>query len=148
MSKLLIYYSYTGNVELISFYFKENGYELRRVTEKKKMPKSFFFSILLGGFRAGIHAKGKLIDYDNDVSKFDEIVIASPIWNGRLTPAINSVIKQTNLENKKVSFVLSAGGGEAPKAIKKIRKLFGDVEVIVLKEPKKYKEELEKLKAL
>ena len=99
MSKLLIYYSYTGNVELISSYFKENGYELRRVTEKKKMPKSFFFSILLGGFRAGIHAKGKLIDYDNDVSKFDEIVIASPIWNGRLTPAINSVIKQTNLES-------------------------------------------------
>ena len=148
MSKLLIYYSYTGNVELISSYFKENGYELRRVTEKKKMPKSFFFSILLGGFRAGIHAKGKLIDYDNDVSKFDEIVIASPIWNGRLTPAINSVIKQTNLENKKVSFVLSAGGGEAPKAIKKIRKLFGDVEVIVLKEPKKYPDELEKLKAL
>ena len=148
MSKLLIYYSYTGNVELVSSYFKENGFQLRRVYEKKKMPKSFFFAVLSGGFRAGIHAKGKLINYDNDVSKFDEIVIATPIWNGRFAPAINSVLKQTNLKDKKVSFVLSAGGGEAPRVIKKIKKLFGDVKVVVLKDPKKNKEELEKLKAL
>ena len=146
MKKLLIYYSHTGSIELVSKEFESKGYELRRVIEKKKMPKSFFFTILAGGFRASMNAKGKLIDYDNDVSSYDEIVIASPIWNGRLTPAINSVLAQTDLKDKKVSFVLSSGGGEAPKAIKKRNKLFPNIKIVVLKEPKKYKEELEKLK--
>ena len=146
MKKLFIYYSHTGNLELVSEVFEKKGYEIRRVFEKKKMPKSFFLSMLVGGFRAGIHAKGKLVNYDNDVSGYDEIVIASPIWNGRLTPAINSVLNQLDLKNKKVSFVLSAGGGEAPKAIKVLNKKFGDIKIVVLKDPKKYQEELAKLK--
>ena len=75
-------------------------------------------------------------------------MIGSPIWNGRFTPAINSVLVQTNLENKKLTFVLYSGSGEGPKALKKINKLYKEARVIFLKDPKKNVEELEKLKDL
>ena len=148
MSKLFIYYSLTGSGEVVANKMKEKGYELRKVTEKKKMPKKFFFMILAGGFRAGVVAKGKLVDYNNDVSGYDEIVIGSPIWNGKLTPAINSVLKQTDLKSKKLSFIFYSGSGEGKGAEKKIKKLFPEASIMFLKEPKKYEKELEKLRNL
>ena len=143
--KLFIYYSLTGNGDLLAEKFKEKGFDIRKVIEKKKMPKTFFFMIMAGGFRASINAKAKLIDYNPDVSEYDEIVIGSPIWNARLTPAINSVIKLTDFSNKKLTFVFCSGSGEGKVALKKINKLFPEAKVVFLKEPKKNESELEKL---
>ena len=146
--KLFIYYSFTGSVDSIASKLKEQGYDLRRVIEKKKMPKSFFFSVLIGGFRAGMKQKGKLIDYNSDVSQYDEIVIGSPIWNGRFPPAINSVLALTELKDKKVTFVFSSGSGEGAKAKEWIEKNMPNASIIFLKEAKKNPQELEKIKHL
>ena len=148
MKKLFIYYSLTGSGDKVSKKFEEKGYDIRKVTEKKKMPKKFFFMILSGGFRASVGSKGKLIDYNNDVSSFDDIVIGSPIWNARLTPAINSVLAQTDFSNKNLTFVFYSGSGEGKKAEKKVKKLYPNAKIVFLKEPKKYEKELEKLENL
>ena len=148
MRKLFIYYSHTGSGDIISKEFEKAGYEIRKVIEKKKMPKSFFLQMMSGGFRATIKAKGKLVNYDNDVSKYDKIVIGSAIWNARLTPAINSVLNETNLEGKDVSFVLYSGSGTAKKAEERIKKEFPSAKILFLKEPKKYPEELKKLEEM
>ena len=145
MSKLFIYYSLTGSGDLVCKKLEEKGYEIRKVTEKKKMPKKFFFMVLAGGFRAGMGLKGKLVGYNNDVSSFEEVVIGSPIWNGRFPPAINSVLAQTDFTNKKLTFVFYSGSGEGKPAEKKVKKLFPDAQIVFLKEPKKYEKELEKL---
>ena len=39
MKKIFIYSSFTGNGDLIAEKMKEKGYEIRKVTEKKKFPK-------------------------------------------------------------------------------------------------------------
>jgi len=148
MKKLVIYYSHTGSSEAVAKELEKTGYELRKVCEEKKMPKAFFSQMMVGGFRAAISAKGKLVDYNPDVSEYDEIVVISPIWNGRITPAINSVIEKTDFIDKKVTFVFSSGGGKAPKASKKINKILPEANIIHLKEPRKYPEELEKIKNL
>ena len=148
MKKLFIYFSITGNGNKVADYLKDKGYEIRRVIEKKKPSKIFFFMVLGGGFRAGLNLKAKLIDYNPDVSEYDEIVIGSPIWNARFTPALNSVLKQTNLEGKKLTFVFYSGSGEGKVALKKANKIFPEANVIFLKEPRTFDEELEKLKDL
>lgn len=148
MKKLFLYCSYTGNGDIVSEEFKKNQYDIRKVIEKKKFPKSFFWSVFSGGFRASVHSKGKLVNYDPDVSSYDEVVIGSPIWNARLTPIANSIIKQTDFSNKKLTFVFYSGSGTGKKAEKKIKKLFPQATIIFIKEPKKYKEELEKLNIL
>ena len=148
MKKLFIYYSLTGSGEAVSKKFEEHNYVLRKVVEKKKMSNSSFLCILTGGFRAGMGIKGKLVNYDNDVSQFDEVVIGSPIWNGRFTPAINTVLADTDFSGKKLTFVFYSGSGEGAKALKRVNKEFKDSKVIFLKEPKKYPKELDKLSEL
>ena len=145
MAKIFIYYSNTGNGELVKDVFLNNGYEIRKVIPKHKLPKSFFFMIMTGGMLAGFNHKAKLKDFDYDISSYDEVVIGSPIWAGKLACPTNTILKKLNLDGKKLKFVLYSGGGSAPKAVDKLKQKY-EAEIIMLKEPKKNIEELEKLK--
>ncbi len=145
MAKLFIYYTRSGNGDVVANKFKELGYDIRKVETKYILSNNLFLACMKGGFHASIGKKAKLINYDNDVSQYDEIYIGSPIWNGRLSCPINTVLKNTNLTDKKLTFVLYSGSGEAKKALEKINKKYPESQVIILKEPKKHNEELGKL---
>ena len=148
MSKLFLYYSLSGNGDFVADKLKEKGYAIRKVEPKKEPPKKFFFQILACGFNAGRRYREPLKDYDADVSAFDEIVIGSPVWNGRLSCPINTVLAETSLNGEKVTFVLYSGSGEAPKAEKQIRSLLPDAAILHLQEPKKHPETLGRLSEL
>ena len=107
-----------------------------------------FPCMMKGGFLAAIGSKPKLINYNNDVSNYDEIIIGSPIWNGRIACPINTVLRDTNLNDKKLTFVLYSGSGEAKKATKKLKKKYPDSKIIILKSPMKNSSELDKLEEL
>lgn len=145
MKKLFVYYSLSGNGDTVAAYLKERGYDVRRVQTAKPMPKSFFFQIMKGGFAAAVGRKEKLKDPETGTGGYDEITIGSPVWNGRLSAPANTLISTLDTKDKKVSFILYAGSGEAPKAVGKLAELFPGAPVTVLKEPKKYPEELKKL---
>ena len=146
--KLFIYYSYTGSGDVVAERMAAQGYDLRTVKRKKKMPKSFFWSIMVGGFLASVGKKDKLVDFDENIGDYDEIVVGSPIWNGRFASPINTVLAKLNFDGKKLSFLLYSGSGEAPKAVERIGKEYPNAKILLLKEPKKYPDELEKLKNL
>lgn len=148
MNTLFLYYSFTGNGDLVADYFRERGAEVRKVLPQKPLPKSFFGSILKGGFLATIGHKAKLQPWDNGVQGFDRVVIGSPVWNGRFSCPINSVLSQADLSGVSVCFALYAGSGTAPKALARIQKEYPAAQAVVLKEPKKYPEELAKLDEL
>ena len=145
MSKLFIYYTLSGNGNVVSNYLKEKGFDIRKIETKYKLSRHMFPAMMKGGFHALIGKKAKLINYDNNINDYDEIIIGSPIWNSRLTPPINTVLKETNLENKKVTFILYSGGGYGKKATKKLSKKYPDSTIINIKQPKKYEEELKKI---
>ena len=100
-----------------------------------------------GGYRALTNKKDPLEDFDTDIVKYDKIVIGSPVWDDRLAPATNAVLDKLDLKDKDVSFILCSGSGQAEKATEKIKDLYNK-EPIILKSPKKYPKELEKLKKL
>ena len=145
MKNLLIYFSLTGNGDVVADYFKEKGYEIRKVISKYHYPKNKFFLIMSGGFKATMNKKDKLVDFDSNINNYEKIVIASPIWNDRLSAPINSVISLLDLKNKDLNFVLYSASGNGNHANEKIKSLYG-IDAIILKEPKKNKEELDKLK--
>lgn len=148
MSKLFIYYSLSGNGDAVAENLKEKGFDVRKVESAKQPPKKFFFQILQCGFNAGRKYCEPLKDYDADVSAYDTVVIGSPVWNGRLSCPINTVLKETDLSGKKVAFILYSGSGEAQKAEQQIRAVVPDAEIIHLKEPKKNPESLGRLSVL
>lgn len=136
MKKIFIYYSLSGNGDVVATYLKTKNIDVRKVIIKDKMPKNYIGQILKGGFLAGINYKMELDNFDNNTDNYDEIIIGSPIWNGRLACPINTVLDNIDL-NKRISFVLYSGSGEAPKAEKMIRERYGNVNIIALKDPKK-----------
>ena len=144
MKKLFIYYSHTGNGELVRKHYEELGYDIRKVEPKRNLPKSFFMQMMVGGMLAGFKHKAKLKDFNYDIKDYDEIVIGSPIWNGNFCCPINTVLKKINFENKKLTFVLYSGSGTGAKAVKRINKNY-KANIIELQEPKKYKDNLNKL---
>ena len=139
MKKIFIYYSFTGNGDVVSHYLKDKGIDIRKVTPKKPLPQNRILSILTGGFLAGINHKDELINFDSNISKYDEVIIGSPIWNGRLSCPINTVLDKIDLHNKKISFILYSGSGDAPKTSKMLKEKYPNSTIIHLKEPKKNK---------
>ena len=145
MKKLFLYYSYTGNGDIVAEYLKEKGYDIRKFDTVKKLPKSFFWSMMVGGFQAGTKKKAKLLPFDQDISAYDEVVIGSPIWNDRFSPALNGLLATLDFSTKKLSFVFYSGSGEGKKAVQRLEKEYPNVPYVFLKTPKKDPEELKKL---
>ena len=133
-------------MSMIAKELSKHGIEIRKIESKEKLPKTLFFQMMVGGYRAMVNHKAKLLDYDKDISNYDEIIIGSPIWFDRLAAPTNRILSDLDLNNKKISFILYSGSGIANKATEKLNKMFNKVNIIYLKEPKKYKEELDKLK--
>ena len=144
MATLFIYYTHSGNGDVVAEYLSGKGAEIRKVEPKKPLPKSFFWSVMTGGFLATIGHKAKLLPYDQSYEGFDRIVIGSPVWNARFSCPINSLLAENDFTGKELVFVLYAGSGRAPKATARILKQYPNSKIIVLKEPKKYPEELMK----
>lgn len=145
MKKLFLYYSNTGNGDVVAEVFKKKGYDIRKFDTVKKLPKSFFWAMMVGGFQAGAKKKAKLLPFDQDISSYEEVVIGSPIWNGRFTPALNGLLDVLDLSTSKLSFVFYSGSGEGKKAVERLQKEFPNASYIFLQEPKKYPEQLKKL---
>lgn len=148
MKKIFIYYSLTGNGDEVANYFKHKKYDVRKVTTSEELPKNNFLRILTGGYKAMINYEDKLIDFNNDIKKYDEIIIGSPIWNSRLSSPINTVLKELKLENKKTTFILYSGSNKKTKVQSLINIKYPNSKIITLYEPKKNKKELEKIELI
>lgn len=145
MKKIFIYYSLSGNGDAVAKYLKDKNTDIRKVETTKPLPNNMVLRIMAGGFLAGINHKDKLINFDNNISNYDEIIIGSPIWNGRLSCPINTALDLLNLKDKKLVFILYSGSGEASKTDKKLKKIYPSANIIHLKEPKKNIDSLNRL---
>ena len=145
MKKIFIYYSLTGNGDEVANYLKNKKYTIRKINIEKELPNNFILKLLTGGFKALINYKEKLIDFDNDISKYNEVIIGSPIWNSRLATPISTALTKLNLDNKKLTFILYSGSGEAKAATKYINNKYNDAKIIYLKQPKNNTQELNKI---
>ena len=135
MSKILLYYSLTGNGDAVAEMLKDKM-SIRKIETNDPLPKNFGLKIMVGGFKALISYKDKLINFNNDIKDYDEIYIGSPIWCDRLCSPINSLLESIDLSNKRITFILYSGSGKIEHAIKKISKNYPNSRIILLKEPK------------
>ncbi len=144
MKKLFIYYSDTGNCDLIAETLKNEEMDVIKVKPLKRLPKKNFFKILKMGMLAGLNHKMKIEKIDFNIDDYNEVIICSPVWNGRLSCPINYLLKEYDFNGKIKKFILSSGSGEAKKTQEFINEKY-NVNIVFLKEPKTHKEELDKL---
>ena len=143
MKKYFIYYSYTGNGDLIAELLKRSDISLIKVQTKRHMKKANFFRILHYGFLAGTQKKMAIQPLDLILDKDDAVVIGSPVWNDRIANPILTLLDKYDFNKKTTKFVFYAGGGKAAHAEKQIAKMGFENKAVVLKQPLSYKKEAE-----
>jgi len=145
MKSLVVFYSRTGNAKFVAETIAtEMGADLEEIVDLKKRAGT------LGWISAGKDAsqeKETQISPTKRVSAdYDLIVIGTPIWAWRPTPAIRTYVAQNNLSGKKVALFLTADG-DPKQAFERTKALMPNstfVGEIALTKPLENKEEAKK----
>jgi flavodoxin len=128
MKTLVVYYSRTGhNKTLGEAIAKMLSADIDEIIDKKKRAGR------LNWLRAGRDSLSEQetdIQFEKKPGDYDLIIIGSPIWAGRPTPAIRSYLGQNDLKGKKVAFFVCSGGEGYVSALPLFKALTPDSEII------------------
>ena len=123
MKSLVVYFSLTGSTEFVAKIIADQlQADLCEVVDKKhKMGKLIY----LKGGAAAIREKLTEIETPKSIEEYDLIIVGSPVWAGKITPAIRTFLELNNFSNKKGVFFLTLGGKKPEKSFKNMRKTTG-----------------------
>lgn len=116
MKNLTVYYSWTGNTEVVAKELHSLvGGDLRKIEEKKRRKGGAGFagaalSALLG-------LKSKLEPLDISAEDYDDIYIGTPVWASHSAPAVNSFISGCRLQGKKVHLFITLADDKFPQKV-------------------------------
>ena len=119
---LILYYSLTGNTkvccEALQEVLEADLIEIKDL--RKRSGKWGFFKTAF----ASLFGKNTKIDPKNpDLSPYQNIILASPIWTGKLSMAIRTLIDKNNFDGKKVVIFTTTNAFEQEKYKEKSRNL-------------------------
>ena len=141
MKSLIVYYTRTGNAKFVAETIAvELGSDIEEILDLKK------YGGPIGWVNAG---KDSTQEKDAQIAptkmspaNYDLIVVGTPVWAWRPTPAIRTFIKQNDLSGKKVALFFTCDGN--PKeAVERTKTLLPNAKLVsdlVLAKPLKDKE--------
>lgn len=120
MKTLVVYYSLTGNTDVVAqTLVQELGADVRRVEDIEKPEVNWWF-MMTGGFAAVRGAETPIKPIDTSLQGYDRVFVGSPVWGGSPATPINSFIAQTDFNGKQVILFMTMGGNDAAGALKKL----------------------------
>ena len=113
MKTAIIYHSHSGITRnVVEQLNKEISGEMIEVTPEK--PYSSLMVVPKGCYRAGRGLSDDVQPGRIDLSEYDLVVIASPVWAGKPTPVINGAIDGLNhFEGKKTFALMTCGRADS-----------------------------------
>ena len=99
---LIIYFSYTGNTQLIVNYIKE----ISNITSYKIIPKvpypDYEATIELAHQQLDNDERPEIIDPLTDISKYDTILLGYPLWHSHLPRIVVNQLEKLNFRGKTI----------------------------------------------
>lgn len=111
MNTLVLYYSYSGKTERIATEHAEQIGAHCIALKDQKLP-STVSAYVFGSFRAMRRKLAKLQPVSIDWEKYDNVVIALPIWAGNPAPAFQNICQMLP-GGKAVTLLFTSGGGDS-----------------------------------
>jgi len=120
MKILVAYYTRDGHTRQVAQRIAESfGADLDEVVDTKK--RNSILGFLIAGYDA---TRGKTTEilFEKDPADYDLVIVGTPIWNGRVTPAIRTYLLTNREKIKKAAFfaTYAAGGGICLEQMSKI----------------------------
>lgn len=129
MSKLIVYFSYTGNTKMIANKIKQKlNCDILEI--KTVIPYSDDYDTVVNdeqNSEASNHLP-EIQDIKIDLTKYDEIILGTPVWWYRPVPAIRTFLTQNDLSGKRI-IPFATNAGWLGKTFKEIKKLCPNSEV-------------------
>ncbi len=124
MKSLVVYYSRTGNAKFVAQTIAtEIGADMEEIVDKKS--RSGPVGWLSGGRDARKGAETEIAQTKKSAADYDLIIVGTPNWASRITPAVLTYLKKNSLAEKKVAaFIVQ--GGDKPFPAEQIKGLVPD----------------------
>lgn len=129
MNKLIVYFSYTGNTKMIANKIREKlNCDILEI--KTVIPYSEDYDTVVNdeqNSEASNHLP-EIQEIGIDLSKYDEIILGTPVWWYRPVPAIRTFLNQNDLSRKTIK-PFATNAGWLGKTFKEIRILCPNSEI-------------------
>jgi len=110
MKCLLVFYSRTGRTKKIAELIStEMNCEYEEILDTKKR-NGFIIGFIKSGFAATREKLTIIKTIQKDPKLYDIVILGTPIWNKRMTPAIRTYITENKNRFKSVAFFCTMGG--------------------------------------
>jgi flavodoxin len=117
---LVTYYSRTGNTKFVADKIAEQlNAEICEVVDKKNRKGKLVF--LTGGY-AALREKLTKIEVTKTINDYDFIIVGSPVWAGKIAPAIRTFLVLNDFSDKQVALFVTLGGDKPEKALNNMKK--------------------------
>jgi len=123
MKCLLVFYSRSGNTKKIAELIStEMNCDYEEIIDTKKR-KGVIIGFLKSGFAATREKLTIIKKIQKDPELYDTVILGTPIWNKRMTPAIRTYITENKERFKSVGFFCTMGGRGGPETFESMTKL-------------------------
>ncbi len=121
----LIYYSLNGHTHFIAQKMSKqlDCPKIRLHLKKEFSQTNKFLQYFWAGKSSAFHDKPALANKPIDLTQYDTLIIATPVWAGNVSSPVRSFLTSYALEGKQVYLVANSGGGPFTKAFSSMRKL-------------------------
>ena len=142
MRTAVVYYSLEGNVRVAAEKLAARlGAELFEVRTTKAYPTKGLFKFLSGGKDSTFGATPSIEPVGLDPSAYDLVVVALPMWAGKVAAPINSLLKAVDFSDSRVALVVSSASGDSRSCVddfaSKLGRVSAGLPVLSLVNPKK-----------
>ena len=142
MKTLIVYYSLEGNTQWAAEQIAARlGADTLRLVPRAAYPDKGFKKFLFGGKSAVMKETPELEPYEVDITQYEQIVLATPVWAGTMTPPMRSFLQKEDLSGKRLALAASSMGGSPGKTFEHLRALLGvtgDIPTLSLRDPKSH----------
>ena len=121
MKNIVVYYSKTGNTKYVAEKIAENiDAELSEITDKKNRKGKLNF--VKSGYES-IREKLTEIEVSKKIDDYDFVIVGSPVWAGKIAPAVRTFLAKNDFTDKKIAFFVTVGGKKPEKALTAMKEI-------------------------
>jgi len=121
MARCVIYHSHTGVTRALAQKIKDAcGADLIEIMLKK--PYNALTLYALGGFRAMKGAQDAIEQKKIDVNGYDLVILCTPVWAGKPTPAVNAAVAALKGHEGKKALLLATCKSQPGQTLDILRK--------------------------
>lgn len=109
--KLVVFYTYTGHTKYIAEMIKEKlNCDILEIKTVKPYSKDYDLVVEEYQNNESVKETPRIEEIGIDLSKYNEIIIGSPVWWYTITPPIRTFLKENDLSGKTIiPFATNAG---------------------------------------